>query len=177
MNTHTKLWLTRNQNKIFTGIVIVLAIVALVWTASPPSENSDNSANTASTLNGRLKAVEDAYDFGTISMAGGKVNHAFKVRNTSNAPVVMRKLSTSCMCTTGTLKHGDKTHGPYGMPGHGIVPTFEETINPGEEVEVDVVFDPAAHGPAGVGRVSRVVYLETVQGPKLEFKFSAMVTP
>ncbi|KKT83316.1 MAG: hypothetical protein UW81_C0021G0020, partial [Candidatus Giovannonibacteria bacterium GW2011_GWC2_44_9] len=41
----------------------------------------------------------------------------------------------------------------------------------------EVVFDPAAHGPAGVGRIERAVYLENSASEALQLKFSATVTP
>lgn len=62
------------------------------------------------------------------------------------------------------------------MAMHGPIPTFSETLASDDRAEVEVVFDPAAHGPAGVGRLNRVVYLETSAGKK-EIRFSANVTP
>ena len=43
---------------------------------------------------------------------------------------------------------------------------------------LEAVFDPAAHGPSGVGLAQRYVYLETnsAKSPKLEISFQAMVT-
>lgn len=89
------------------------------------------------------------------------------------------------MCTNATLLHGDpsagsgqvKKFGPFGMPGHGFVPKVNDAVNSGEEVSVEVVFDPAAHGSAGVGRIDRVVFVETESGLPLQLKFVAIVTP
>ena len=63
------------------------------------------------------------------------------------------------------------------MPGHGgSVPKVNDTIKAGETREIEVVFDPNAHGPAGVGLIERVVRLE--YGEKtLELNIKAVVTP
>ena len=81
------------------------------------------------------------------------------------------------MCTEATLKIGSRAAGPFGMPGHGFAQRISETIRPNEEAAVEVVFDPAAHGPAGVGRIERAVYLENSASEALQLKFSATVTP
>jgi len=81
------------------------------------------------------------------------------------------------MCTTASLIKGGEKFGPYGMPGHGFFPSLNQRIEPGEEASLEVVFDPAAHGPAGVGRIDRIVNLENNAGKPLELVFSATVTP
>ena len=81
------------------------------------------------------------------------------------------------MCTVAVLQKGDKKFGPFGMPGHGFVPKMDAEVSPGEEVSVDVTFDPAAHGPAGVGSIQRVVVLENNAGENVELQISANVEP
>lgn len=81
------------------------------------------------------------------------------------------------MCTTAVLVIDDKRSGPYGMPGHGFIPKINETMNVGEEATVEVIFDPAAHGPAGVGRIERKITIENNAGQSLELEFTALVTP
>ncbi|OGC83961.1 hypothetical protein A3D68_00110 [Candidatus Adlerbacteria bacterium RIFCSPHIGHO2_02_FULL_52_17] len=165
------------MNKIIICIGIgVLVLVGLVWIARPDVQNASSAISTNS--NWTLIVEEDSsYDFGSISMAAGKVKHTFKIKNTSNEAVVISKMYTSCMCTTATLAIGSKQFGPFGMPGHGATPLINQTINPNEEASVEVVFDPAAHGPAGVGRIQRVVTLENNSGQQVELQFSAAVTP
>ena len=67
--------------------------------------------------------------------------------------------------------------GPYGMPGHGFIPKINETLNSGEEALVEVVFEPAAHGPAGVGPIQRAIAIENNAGEPVELLFAAIVTP
>lgn len=128
---------------------------------------------------GTLVAAEPFFDFGTVSMAAGDVVHTFKIKNTSEAPVTITKVFTSCMCTVATLVTSAGREGPFGMPGHASTPGIARTVVPGEEASVEVVFDPAAHGPQGTGKVRRTVYLETGGGPSsaLELSFEATVLP
>lgn len=164
------------MNKTIIGIVAgILVLGGIIWIARPDGQNT---ASSAASSNGTL-TVEEAsnYDFGTISMAAGKVKHQFKIKNTSSEAVTIGKMYTSCMCTTAMLMKGGKQFGPVGMPGHGVIPKVNESINPGEEAIVEVVFDPAAHGPAGVGRIQRTVTLENNAGRPVELLFAAMVTP
>lgn len=164
------------MNKITIGVIVaILALGGLVWIARP-----DSQSNTASPIrsNGIL-IVEEAnnYDFGTISMAAGKVKHLFKIKNTGDETITISKIYTSCMCTTASLMIGDKQFGPYGMPGHSAIPRIDQTINPNEEASVEIVFDPAAHGPAGVGQIQRTIIIENNAGQPVELQFTAVVTP
>lgn len=173
-----------NVNKIVVSIVVGVVILGgFIWIARP---NGKSTLPVSANTNGALM-VQDAsnYDFGSISMANGKVNHEFKIKNIGVEAVTISKVYTSCMCTTAVLIIGDpsvgsgqvKKLGPYGMPGHVFIPTIGETLNPNEEATVDVVFDPAAHGPAGVGKIERAVIVENNAGQPIELLFSAMVTP
>src|SRR3989344_9045071 len=131
------------MNKTIIGIVIgVLILVGLIWIARPDGQ----SKNAVSASSSGSLVVEEAnnYDFGTISMAAGKVKHQFKIKNTSSEAVSIEKMYTSCMCTTAELTVGVKRFGPYGMPGHGTIPRIDQIVNPNEEATVEVVFDPAA---------------------------------
>ena len=162
-----------------TVLVIIVALLALggiIWFARPNSEKK--TAATSAKSDGSL-TVEDesSYDFGTVSMANGKVKHDFKIKNTSGEAVIINKIYTSCMCTTAVLIKGDKQFGPYGMPGHGFIPNIDQGINTNEETTVEITFDPSAHGPSGVGRIQRIVTIENNAGQPIELTFSAVVTP
>lgn len=170
--------MTRYQKLVIGGIGTTIALVLLLWIAFPRTPATRPSGQVASekTMSG-LTANEESYDFGSVSMAKGKVSHTFSVKNTAEEPIIIAKLSTSCMCTTATLTVNGARRGPFGMPGHGIIPKMNQPIDPGEEAQVEVVFDPAAHGPSGVGRIDRLVYLESESGSKFQLGIRATVTP
>ena len=134
---------------------------------------------TNSFSSGELAMTESSYDFGEVSMAKGLVNHEFVLSNTSSAPVKVGPVETTCMCTTAYLKVGEgKEAGPFGMPGHGGPRGAANlTVNPGEKLIVRAVFDPAAHGPAGVGTVERAIMMDVGKQEPVVVSFKALVTP
>jgi len=175
-----------NAGLIAGVVLIVVALVIAIIAANPgknsPATSSAAPANSATATAapqwaGALRARESQFDFGPISMAGGKVSHRYWFRNESAAPVLIRQVYTSCMCTTATLVKGMRIIGSYGMPGHGPLPAVNETLAPDEVAYVDVEFDPAAHGPAGLGRTERVVTIEPGAGAPLQVGFTAYVKP
>lgn len=167
-----------SQNK-KTNIISVIAIIFIIGGLVAVSRISNSKNKEINPVNnqGEITTEENSFDFGTISMAVGKVSHSFKVKNNSASPVKITKIYTSCMCTTATYIKGDKKMGPFGMPGHGVVPKINQLVEPGAEAVIEVVFDPAAHGPAGVGRIERVVYIEGETNLLAQFNVSANVTP
>lgn len=166
-----------------TFLIIALALVIggglILWsynTAGKPGRVP--KAETASGQ-GQLAAMESAYDFGEASMAKGLVDHEFVLNNTSLAPVEVGSVETSCMCTTAYLRvdESGKEVGPFGMAGHsGLRNSANLTVPPGGKLIVRAVFDPAAHGPAGVGPIERQIILE-VGGSPLTLNFKALVKP
>ena len=172
----------KHQNTIFGIAMILIIIVGLIWIAgpapaSPTDSHEEQNGGSGETGTSTLSVDMLSYDCGTISMAAGKVTHPFKVKNTGDKPVAIVKMYTSCMCTEATLINGETRKGPFGMPGHGIIPRINESIAPDEEATIDVVYDPAAHGPAGVGRISRAITIETSEGAPLQLQISVNVTP
>ena len=125
-----------------------------------------------------LTAAEKLYDFGTISMSRGEVAKIFEIANSTNEEIEIENVVTSCMCTTAYLESGSGEKGPFGMPGHGgPAGKVREIVRPGETRKVRVVYDPNAHGPAGIGPVDRFVYLTEASGKNLELEIKAVVTP
>lgn len=151
-----------------------LLIGGLAFLASPSGSKKSGATGTPTVL----KADPTYFDFGTISMKNGVVKRAVTIQNPTSENIAITQLSTSCMCTSATLKTSDaKQYGPFGMQGHGFIPRIDATLLPNDTATVDVTFDPNAHGPAGVGRISRTVYLENSAGRPLEINFSVSVTP
>ncbi len=149
-----------------TTISIALSmfiLAALAFFALPSLYKTEQKAqvNTVKSTAGMLVADTSAFDLGTVSMAKGLVNYSFKIKNIGATPVALSTIYTSCMCTTATLKKNGQAFGPFGMPGHVPLPLVDQTMNGDEEATIEVVFDPAAHGPQGIGRVKRVIYITT----------------
>ncbi len=168
-----------NKKFAIAAAIVVLGIGGMIFAAMPDNKPAEpRPAATSATPPGTgLSASQPSFDFGTISMSAGTVTHQYRIVNGGSEPIVVGKLYTSCMCTEAKLIVGIRQYGPYGMPGHSPIPAINQTIAPGERAIIETVFDPAAHGPAGVGPIERVVTLENSAGRPLELFFAANVTP
>ncbi|MEK7076704.1 MAG: DUF1573 domain-containing protein [Patescibacteria group bacterium] len=167
------------KNPLAVVVIVIVAISAflLLSRGSAPKISGTNLEPQAAAITLAFGKDAPRYDFGTVSMTKGKVARDFTIANESDKAILIRKAMTSCMCTEATLMLANgETKGPFGMPGHGIVPEINVNIPPSEALTARVVFDPAAHGPAGIGNVERDVLLET-DGGEYIFGFTAQVTP
>ena len=64
------------------------------------------------------------------------------------------------------------------MPGHGgVVQKANAIVRAGGSLDTEVVYDPNAHGPAGVGKINRFVFLTDTSGNALQIEIKALVTP
>ena len=160
---------------VFSGIVVF--ILGLVWLASIGKSGTNSVTQYSQSF---LSGSGQHYDFGTIAMDNGTVEREFELKNEGVESVVINKVYTSCMCTTAYIYDArNKEYGAFGMPGHGGGSSSTSVVvNAGESARVKAVYDPAAHGPSGVGLAERSVYVETnsAQSPKIELSFRAMVT-
>ncbi len=173
-----------NKKFLIATAVVVAGIGAMIiagmpdkTTPSQPQASAQARPGATPRASAALGSSESKFDFGSISMAAGKVTHRFFLANRGAEPIEIRKLYTSCMCTTAELVKGIRRFGPFGMQGHTDIPSINQDFAPGERAYVEVVFDPAAHGPAGVGPIERVVTIENSAGQPMQLAFSAYVTP
>lgn len=160
----------KSKSYLLTGLLLLAVIGGFILLSKPGGQVSQNTGGKKAVLN-------QTYNFGKVSMAAGKVNYVYSLKNTLGKEIKMEKIYTSCMCTEAILRHDNDTHGPFGMSGHGMAPNLDETIAPDEEFAIEAIFDPAAHGPAGVGKVERIVFLELEGSEQIQLKFTAEVTP
>lgn len=157
-------------------VAILAAIFAVLWIVKSGPFGKGKADSNFAGAGGAFASEEKLFDFGEVSMAQGKVSHEFKIKNSGSGSLTLNKIYTSCMCTEAFLLKGDIKLGPYGMPGHGFIPKIKQTLGAGEEADIQVVFDPAAHGPAGVGPIQRIVYIETSSSTET-LQIKAMVKP
>ncbi len=163
-----------NIKIVFASIVVILGILGILGRArGVPQVSSAETKKATSTL----VAAEVLYDFGTISMKNGLVDHVFKITNAGVRDVNVKKITTSCMCTSAYIKSASGEKGPFGMEGMGYVPPADELIKAGDARNVRVVYNPNAHGPAGVGVIDRLIYLADDAGGVFTLEIKAVVTP
>lgn len=111
---------------------------------------------------GTMELSPKEYDAGTVSMAADTVKKTFEIKNVGQGDLKITAISTSCMCTTARLKVGDKISSEFGMTGMGDSPAFwSQKIAPGEKGYLEVTFDQAMHGEAGLGDIIRAIYISS----------------
>ena len=165
------------KNTIIVASLAVLVVGLLLWGRTGSQRAGESTALATGSTAAAVTDPIPLYDFGAVSMLKGNVEHEFVITNTNGTNLTVTKAETSCMCTRAVLKLPDGTQlGPFGMPGHGFSPSLDAVVRPGEQLAVRAIFDPAAHGPAGIGRIERAVTLGTSSGP-ITMQFRAQVTP
>lgn len=177
------------KTTIIAGLVLLILVLLLVW-GYPRNVGNANSASVENatanshpaigyeTATSTLYAPEVFYDFGTISMKDGDVQKDFTITNQTGKDIRLKTVVTSCMCTKAMIIRSDgSTKGPFGMPGMGFVPPANEIIKSGESRIIRTIYDPNAHGPAGVGMIDRFIKLVDDSGNEIELEIKALVKP
>ncbi len=167
------------NKKVTILIVVIVAIAALFLLRGGSGSGLKSLANISSVgvTEAAFGNMVPRFDFGTVSMAAGRVGHDFVLVNNSDSDITISRTETSCMCTEAVLiLSGGKEVGPFSMPGHGFSPSISETVKSGEKLTVRVIFDPAAHGPSGIGPTERAIMLTTDKG-QYQLGFKATVIP
>ena len=168
------------KQNIIVILIVFLGLFGVLWWGKSVQKpiSSTPGANAKTEGVSTLSVPETFYDFGKISMKNGNVSKMFRVTNSSDKEINLQSVTTSCMCTVAYVVNGENKKGPFGMPGHGgPVARANEKIPAGESREIEVVYDPNAHGPAGVGSIDRFIYLVDDAGGKTTLEIKALVTP
>lgn len=158
---------------IITISILTLAILGLgVWLLTRPTAGSQLGTSTAS--GGKAEVPVTSFDWGTIDYGGGDVTAEFTIDNPGTGPLSISEVSTSCMCTTAQVIINDQKSPYFGMHQKS---SWTGQIPSGGEAKLKVVFDPAFHGPSGVGPIDRQIVMKTSDPdhPKLEFNLTGNV--
>jgi len=165
MNKTTKIIIISTTILIIGGIAI--GVVA-------NKESSDDQKGGVP----ELTIKEKRFSFGTISMADGLAKHTFKLENTGGSDLKIRSIKTSCMCTEAVLEIDGKKSPKFGM--HTSSVGWSENIKPGQTADLEVIFDPNAHGPNATGPITRTVTLlsnsKGKNSARTDITFTANVT-
>jgi len=130
----------------------ILAVAIYFGTKTKPINKITDSSEVSMTVDA------NTYDWGIIDYDGGIVSKNFSIKNTSETTLQLYNIKTSCMCTTAQIKTSEVTSRKFGM--HEKTTDVIE-VKPGETANLLVVFDPAFHGPSGIGPITRTVTMNT----------------
>lgn len=167
------------KKNIIIVLFVLIGLFGLMWWGKSIQRPVPDPSKQTGGAKSALTAAETFYDFGKISMADGKVDKIFKINNPRDKDMTLKNLTTSCMCTSAYIMKSDgQAKGPFQMAGMGgNVPLANEIIRAGESLDIKVVYNPNAHGPAGVGPIDRFIYLVDSEGGSLNLEIKALVTP
>jgi len=120
------------------------------------------------------KVPQSSHEWGEIPINGGNVTKTFEVKNDGPGTLELANVSTSCMCTNAQIVIDDQKSPFFGMHAQS---SWKGEIPAGKSAMVSVEFDPAFHGPNGVGQITRQVSLETndPDNPKITFNLTGNV--
>jgi hypothetical protein len=122
----------------------------------------------------KVEIPETFYNWGTINLNNGTVNKTFIIKNSGTKPLQLHDVNTSCMCTTAQITIAGQASPQFGMHQKSA---WVGEIPPNQEAQLLVTFDPAFHGPSGIGAITRQVTVKTndQKNPELTFNLAAQV--
>lgn len=158
---------------IIAGTILLIGGLAFLMTKASGggvSKGKDSYINNAEATNLEVSPL-GRVNLGEVPYGGGIISKSFDIKNTSASTIKLRKITTSCMCTVAKVKLGNKETKFYGMEMNGdLNPLLDFDLPARETAQVIFEFDPAAHGPQGIGAVDRVIMVFFDVGYKiLEF--------
>lgn len=162
----------KNKFILTSAALTVLFLVGGVFLITKPETAAVDGATTSA--NTHAVITETSYDWGEIKLGGGNVEKTFEIKNDGPDTLSLSNVITSCMCTTATLSLDGTTSPIFGMHTKS---NYVLKVPSGETAELKVVFDPAFHGPSGVGPITRRVTVATndPESSELNFTLTAMV--
>lgn len=142
---------------VIIGTIVLIGGLAFVMTKSAGGGGGDKFIQNVEAAE-ITASPSGILNLGQVAYGGGIVSKSFDIKNTSGKSIKLRKITTSCMCTTAKVRIGDKETRLFGMEMNGdLNPLVDHDLPAGATAQVIFNFDPAAHGPQGIGAVDRVI--------------------
>ena len=151
----------------FLGLLILIT-GGMLWlskTSASPSVEATSNANAVT------KVV--SHEWGEIGINDGNALAEFSISNDGTDTLKLFNVVTSCACTTAQIVVGDEVSPLFGMHTKS---NYIAEVPAGDTAILKVEFDPAFHGPGGVGPVNRQIVVETNDPGQPELNFMATGT-
>ena len=163
-----------NETKFIIGAALVTLGLIVGLTFFISAKGAQEKTLVTTEIKG-IEATPGHYELGDIPIKGGVVTKEYEIKNTSGQDIELIKIVTSCMCTKASVKAESGETRLFAMEmGGDRNPFISLKIKKDETAKATVIFDPAAHGPAGIGLIDRVVSLYFDTGLK-ELTFKGVV--
>lgn len=140
------------MKKYFLIIILVILGVAVYGYIKSVPGIKNNSARLP-----KIEITPEFFDFGIIEY-GKIVEFGFKIKNLGNEPLEIKRVATSCACTSAKAAL--------------------EIINPGQETNLKVTYNTGAmSGSHGKGKQERIIYVKSSDpvNPQEEIMIQAYV--
>lgn len=162
-----------NQKKILIAF-IVLTVAILAGGIYILSVTSTTPQKVITSQNAKVNVDQKTHDWGQIAYSGGNVSKTFTIKNTGTDVLRLTNIKTSCDCTKAQVTIDGKNSPFFSM--HSTSSWVGE-VAAGKEASLTVIFDPAFHGPTGVGPMERLISVQTndINNPNLEFSLKGVV--
>ncbi len=144
------------------AVIIIVVLVASAVVLLPAAEEP------------KISLTPSSYDFGTVPQVLQTVT--IEVRNDGEANLEITWMKTSCVCTSVVLRVGGRSS-PEFIDKEPQVSWNGETLLPGQNGYLDVVYDPTVFSDSGP--VTRAVYIQSNDPNRSEVRvtITAYVTP
>lgn len=136
---------------IATIILLFGGMLFLTKTTATPQISASQNAKT-------YVIGPTSFDWGNIPMYKGNAIKTFTIKNTGTDTLKLFNIKTSCHCTKAYATINGVDSQRFGMSD---LSAWVGEVLPGKEAKLTVAFDPAYHGPQGVGPINRFVSVET----------------
>lgn len=152
---------------ISTIVLLFGGVFFLTKTTSTPQISASQNAKA-------YVADPTSFDWGNIPMDKGNKVKTFTIKNAGTEMLKLYNVKTSCHCTKAYVSINGVDSPSFGMDS---LSSWTGEVPAGKEAKLTVVFDPAYHGPSGMGAVNRFVSVETndAANSKLTFTLTGAV--
>lgn len=146
------------NDKKFIILTIVLTAVLLFGGIFFLSKTT-NTPQISASQNAKAFVVDPtSFDWGTIPMSKGNAVKTFTIKNEGTDALKLYNIKTSCHCTKAYITINGVDGPRFGMSD---LSSWIGEVPAGQDAKLTAVFDPAYHGPQGVGPINRFVSVET----------------
>lgn len=148
--------------------LVILGIIALIVIGAGVVFGFSGGFDGQQSSDGALTAEPVGMNMGDIDIFGGKKFISFVLANNGDEPIEITSAYTTCMCTEAYLDD-------LVITMH--TPIYIGKIQAGGRKNVNVSFDPLAHGPDATGPVIREIIFKTnsLSTPEVKFRFDGNV--
>lgn len=136
--------------------------------------NTENASKINASQNASAIVDQTSHDWGKIAYKGGVATKEFTITNAGTDVLKLSKIKTSCVCTKAYITINGVKSPNFDMH---TTSSWVGEVPAGGKALLTVVFDPAFHGPSGVGAVNRIISITTndAKNPVIEFSLTGEV--